>query len=128
MATNQDGYVDLEFNADRTQVFATVYPPKGTGSSVTAKDILDRLRAMGVVYGVRESEVLKAARYADDSSTPATKVLVAQGVLPQDGSDAQILWKVDVAKLSRPLPKREDNLPDYFAYEPERLVTAGQPL
>lgn len=124
----RDGYAELEFNADRTQVFATIYPPKAGGRSVTAKEVVDQLRAMGVQYGIRESDVLKAVKMAHELAQPAMRVLVAQGVLPEHGRDAQIMWKVDLSTISQPLVTRPEGMLDYFALDPARMVKAGQLL
>lgn len=124
----RNGFVELEFNADRTQVFATIYPPKAGGRSVTAKEIVDQLRAMGVQYGIRENDILKAVKTAHEYAQPATRVIVAQGVLPEHGRDAQIMWKVDLPTISQPLVTRPEGIPDYFALNPARMVKAGQLL
>lgn len=128
MAQARDGYFDLEFNSDRTQVYATVYPPSNGGRSVTAQEVRARLRQMGVMYGYRDSEILRAIKQAEETQTPAARIVVAQGLLPEDGDDGQVLWKVDVEALSLPLPSLSNGLPDYFALEPERRVQAGQLL
>lgn len=125
---SQNGRVELEFSGDRTQVFATVYPPQAGGEAITPRDILDQLRALGVMYGICENEVIKAARSGQDAKAPAVKVLVAQGVLPENGANAQILWKVDTEIVSQPMALRPDGLPDYFALDTRRKVKAGQLL
>jgi hypothetical protein len=89
---------------------------------------MDFLRKRGVVYGYRDSDIQRACHFALQKGVKADRIVVAQGTLPQEGTNGQIVWKVDVEKLSRPLPKRPDGLPDYFAFEEERLVVAGQPL
>jgi len=125
---DRDGYVELEFNADRTQVFASIYPPKAGGRSITAKEIVDQLRAMGVQYGIRENEILKAVKAAHECAKPAKHVMVAQGILPEHGTDGQIMWKVDFPTISQPLPIRPEGILDYFALDPARRVKAGQLL
>jgi uncharacterized protein (DUF342 family) len=128
MSNHQDGYVEIELNSDQTQALATIYPPKGGGRAVTPQDVMDCLRKRGVVYGYRDSEIQRACYFALQKGVKADRIVVAQGTLPQEGMNGQIVWKVDVEKLSRPLPKRPDGLLDYFALEEERLVVAGQPL
>jgi uncharacterized protein (DUF342 family) len=59
---------------------------------------------------------------------PARKVVAAQGILPEDGADARLIWKVDTGLITSPLPRRPDGLPDYFAYDPAQRVQAGQIL
>jgi uncharacterized protein (DUF342 family) len=128
MSKDQDGYVELELNNDRTQAMATIHPPKGGGRAVTPQDVMECLRQRGVVYGYRDSDIQRACHFALQKGVKADRIIVAQGTLPQEGTNGQILWKVDYEKLARPLPKRPDGLLDYFALEEERLVVAGQPL
>lgn len=123
-----DGYIELRFNEERTQAFADIYPPKDGGNAVHCKDVLERLRQMGVMYGVREAEIMAALRFVDGSLQTQKNILVAQGVLPVDGQDAQILWKVEPELVQTPLPRRADGEIDYFALPDTRLVKAGQLL
>lgn len=125
---NVDGYIELHFNGDRTQVIANFYPPQGAGKNVSVQDVKDRLQRMNVVTGIREAEVEKTIHTITLFMNPIRDVVVAQGMLPKDGTDARIVWKVDEAIVSHPLPRRADGLPDYFAYRSCHLVTAGQPL
>lgn len=124
---NQNGYAEMNFNPDRTQVYATITPPTGNGRPVTAQEILDRLRDMGVMYGHREEEILKAVRMASEPGQPVFKALVAQGVLPENGTDAQILWKIPETYV-RALPRKDDGSLDYFAFPKDQRVKAGQTL
>ncbi len=117
----------MNFNPDRTQVYATITPPTGNGRPVTAQEILDRLRDMGVMYGHREEEILKAVRMASEPGQPVFKALIAQGVLPENGTDAQILWKIPETYV-RALPRKDDGSLDYFAFPKDQRVKAGQTL
>ncbi len=126
----KNGHLELRFNEDRTQALATIHPPVGGGESVTAADILERLKAMGVTYGVREKAILDAIHYADDTNMPAANVVVAQGATPQDGQDAKVNYRLPQEVLSKPLPKRADGsgLPDWFALDPAKMVKADDEL
>lgn len=125
---NVDGYVDLFFNQDRTQVTANIYPPKGAGRNLTTREVVERLKRMGVGYGYRETEIGQAIRRVAETALPVTDIVAAQGVLPEDGQDGQVVWRVDAEALAKPLPRRTDGLPNYFAYEADRRVAAGQTL
>lgn len=97
---------------------------------MTAAEILERLKAMGVTYGIREKALLDAIYYAEDTGMPAANVVVAQGAVPQDGQDAKINYTLPHELLTQPLPKRKDGrgLPDWFALDPARMVKAEQEL
>jgi uncharacterized protein (DUF342 family) len=127
-SSNKDGYVELEFNPDKTQVFANIFPPHVGGNEVTSQQVMERLRAMGVMYGFRETEIRKAVHMAQDADMPVMKTLVAQGVLPEDGVDARILWKLDESILSQELPRTLDKRLDYFALPASHLVKSGDVL
>ncbi|MCC6729586.1 MAG: DUF342 domain-containing protein [Chthonomonadales bacterium] len=124
----QDGQLELAFDADRTLAYATISPPRPGGRAVTAQALMAALRAEGVVYGIREANILKAVRLADESGVTAIRVVVAQGVLPVNGRDAQVLWKVDVAAASAPLPRLAERVPDFALLPDSRRVAAGQIL
>ncbi|HZP82095.1 MAG TPA: FapA family protein [Chthonomonadaceae bacterium] len=126
----RDGRLELKFNEDRTQALATIFPPAGGGDSVTAAEILEHLKTMGVTYGIREKAILDAIYYAEDTGMPAANVVVAQGAVPQDGQDARINYTLPLDLLTQPLPKRKDGsgLPDWFALDPAKMVKAEQEL
>jgi uncharacterized protein (DUF342 family) len=121
-----DGFFDLEFNGDQTQVFATIHPPRQRGKSVAVEDIVARLRQAGVVYGIREGEIARAISQVAASNAPAVRALIAQGLLPVEGTDAQIQWLIDYEAAARPLPTGHSGAPDFFAVPEERIVLAGQ--
>lgn len=125
-ANSYDSFFDLELNGDQTQVFATIHPPRGGGRQTTVDEVTTRLKQMGVMYGVREGEIARTIAQVASSHAPAVRVLVAQGVLPIDGADAQVQWKIPHDSAAHPLPRGATGEPDYFSVAPERIVKAGQ--
>jgi uncharacterized protein (DUF342 family) len=123
----KNGFLELKFNDDRTQALATIYPPSPDGEPVQAIEVIDRLKNMGVTYGIREAEILEAIHQV--SNTRATLIVVAaQGTLPEQGQDAKIRYRLPLETLSRPLPKNEHGFPDWFALEPAKMVRADDDL
>jgi uncharacterized protein (DUF342 family) len=125
---NADGYFDLRFSQDKIQVFLDVYPPQGGGRNASADDIVAALQRRGVAYGFQFDAIENAIHHVAVQATPVCGVVAAQGQIPVAGTNAQIVWKIDVEAASRPFPVLPDGLPDYFAYDPARLVKAGHEL
>ncbi len=122
-----NGTLELKFNADRSQVLATIHPPKGGGKDITAADVAERLKGMGVTYGIRDGAIRDAVHTVVETATAAT-VVAAQGVLPQDGTDGSVKFLVDIPVVSQPLPRHWSGLPDYSAVSPARMTKAGAEL
>lgn len=125
---NVDGYVDIRINQDRTQALADIHPPQGAGRNVTEAEVTTALEKKGVTYGVRSEAVEEAVTRVAGSGVVMRNVLVAQGVLPQNGTDGLVLWRIDTTQASKPIPTRPDGNVDYFALASHLFVRAGQEL
>jgi uncharacterized protein (DUF342 family) len=125
---NADGYFDLRVSQDKLQVLLDVYPPQGGGRNATADEIMAALLRKGIAYGYQFDAIEGAIKHVAAKAAPIVGVLAAQGVVPVHGTHAQIVWKIDTEAASRPLPMRPDGLPDYFEFDPARLVKSGQEL
>lgn len=123
-----DGYFDVEFNSERTQAFANFFPPRGSGNSVSAQAVIENLRKRNVMYGYRESAIIKGIRDSEDNNAPVHKVLIAQGVLPEHGTDAQVLWKLDRQVIESALERTSNGSVDLRNVPESRLVSAGSVL
>jgi uncharacterized protein (DUF342 family) len=123
----RDGRFEVRFNDNYTEATVTIYPPETGGKPVSADEIVKRFRELGVTYGIRESAIREAVHNAQSGQDPITFV-AAQGVLPVDGMDGIIHFRIPREILTRPLPKNRFGQVDWFAIEPERFVEAGQEL
>ncbi len=126
----KNGSLEIKFNEDRTQVIVNVYPASAGGESITTSEILDRLKSMGVTYGIREQAIRDAIHAADDSNQAVTGIIVAQGGIPKDGEDAKIKYNISHGVLLKPLPKRTDSSghTEWFALDPAKMVKADDEL
>lgn len=126
----KNGILEVRFSEDRTQALATIYPPRGDGDQISAADVVERLKAMGINYGIREHGILEAVHYAEETNMPAVNFVVAQGAVPENGKDAKVTYTLPMEEITKPLPKRADNpaLPDWFALSATKLVKAGAEL
>lgn len=127
-SNNKNGVLEIKFNEDRTQALATIHPPSGDGAALTAAEVIERLKGMGVTYGVREQAIRDAIHYVYDTAMTAANIVAAQGALPQTGNDAKVTYALPLDLLQKPLPKRSDGLTDWFALDPAKLVKAGTEL
>jgi hypothetical protein len=126
----KNGFLEIKFNDDRTQAIATIQPPAPGGEAVTASEILERLKSMGVTYGVREQAILDAIHKVLETHQQVGGVVVAQGAIPTDGLDAKVRYRLPIELLSQPLPKLPDaaGLPDWFSLDPAKMVKADEEL
>jgi uncharacterized protein (DUF342 family) len=123
----KNGLLQLKFNEDRSQAMATIFPPAFGGEPVHAKEVTERLKAMGVTYGIREQAILEAVHQVQETSA-VVHFIAAQGTLPQDGKDAVVHYRLPMELLCKPLPKNAQGLPDWFALDPNKLVKADEEL
>lgn len=126
----KNGFLELKFNEDKTQVFANIYPPSVGGEAVSTGEVIERLKALGVTYGIREQVILDAIHQCDKTNRPVLNHPVATGTLAQDGQDARIRYHLPLELLTLPVPKRNDGsgVADWFELEPAKLVTADTEL
>ena len=124
------GRLELKFNLERTQALATIFPPLNGGEAVSTSEVLQRLKTMGVTFGIREQAILNAVHQVEETGMAANNIVVAQSTLPEDGQDALIAFELPRERLARPLPRREDfpALTDWFRLNPANRVVAGQEL
>ena len=128
---HRNGRFEIRLNDDGSQAFANIYPPVGKdGEAVEYNDVIAKLKQMGITYGYRDQAIRDALRQAGVKCEIAANVIVAQGVMPQNGQDAKVRYTLPMERLAEPVPKRRDgsNLIDWFALNPANLVTAEQEL
>lgn len=123
----RNGWFEVKFNDNYTEASVTIYPPDPGGKMVAADEIVKRFRDLGVTYGVREKAICEAVHGVRPGQEPFTFV-AAQGVLPVDGTDGVVHFRIPRELLVRPLPKGPNGQIDWFAIEADRMVQEGQEL
>jgi len=97
------GKLDARFNLDKTQVVASIYPTDG-GEPVQYEDVIENLRQLGVLSGIREPSIRDAIQAVNETGRRAVDVVIAQGTLPEQGKDGSVRFLLPAEELRRPLP------------------------
>ena len=115
-----DEKVIITISNDRMEAFIEFIPPVGDGNTVSHEDILALIDSNGVVYGVDNniiSELLQQKQYN-------TRIKFASGLLPANGIDGKIEYKVDLY-LSQYPKYLEDGTVDYYERDNFSSVKTG---
>lgn len=105
--TNQDGQLDLQVSADKTEVYLTIDPPLGNGQMISVEDINQALQKMKVTCGILTPEIEKAVQFGK-----CTHTLIALTHKPQNGKDAILDFHFESFKDNKP-QVLEDGTVDY---------------
>jgi uncharacterized protein len=124
-----NGTIQAKFNADNTQVIATIYPADG-GDAVTYDEVIARLKQMNVTSGIKDAVIRDTLKAVEDSKRRAVDIVIAQGTLSEPGKDGSVRFLVPQETLRRPLPMhpRCPDVVDWFALPSDLMVTAGTDL
>ena len=116
-------HVKIDISNDKMQAYLQLdLPPEGTAWP-TFDQIMEKLHAEGVVFGIRE-EVIH--RLLEEKSNRLT--LIAEGVYPVDGEDASLQYFFETDRV-RLLPKElEDGRVDHRELSLVQSVQKGQVL
>jgi len=102
-----DESLTVNLSNDKMRAMVRFYSPSEDGKQVADKeDFLGRLSEAGVKFGIKEDVVeewLKDRRYCTD-------ILIAEGVLPEDSTDASIEYSFNAKKEFRPTVDENDNI------------------
>ena len=87
-----DGSIHSEISSDEMK--ATVYfePPRYSGRHMDFDDVINSLKAAGVVYGVNEKRINE---YLDEMNY-SRPLVAAEGTLSKNGQDAYVEYKVRI--------------------------------
>jgi uncharacterized protein (DUF342 family) len=109
---------DMEMKA-----YMTVTPPGPGGADLFFDEIRGLLQAAGVVHGIKDDLI----RGFIDYPAYNDKVLVAEGIKPQNGADAEIIYNFNVHRDEVQL-KEKDGRVDFRELDLVENVEAGQIL
>ena len=90
----------VRVSEDGMQAFLTVHPPGRGGMGMTGELAARLLAQHQVVYGISDAVIRKAIAFAAEKNAVLNEVVVAKGILPLPGRDAEIELLVPVDKLA----------------------------
>jgi len=119
-----DSSCKVEITPDEMKAFVRITPPRPGGRHLEVSDIVNALKAHGVVIGFNEQEINHALledRYMQD-------ILAAQGQPPKHGPDARIDYKVQIKKDQLHFEEDAKGRVDYKQMNLVENVVVGQIL
>jgi uncharacterized protein (DUF342 family) len=109
---------DMEMRA-----YMTVTPPGPGGADLSFQEIRGLLQSAGVVHGIKDEVIHTFIDYPDYNE----KVLVAEGIKPQNGADAKIVYNFNVHRDEVQLKEKNGRV-DFRELNLVENVEAGQIL
>lgn len=106
---------------DKMKVTAVMYPPVGVGSEMTYDEMIGDLAVKGIIYGIDE-DIIKEVVNGKIYNTP---FVIAKGVEPVQGKDAEIEYLFNTHNIAKPKVK-EDGTVDYHELDLITSVKAEQ--
>jgi len=118
----KNDYIRVSVSSDAYEAYLDVsFPP--SGEAITEKDILHRLLSAGVKYNIDREKI----RQIVDNRIFVEKEIIARGVEPVIGEEAQIVIEVDTEISSEPLVK-DDGSVDFRQIRMLKTVEKDQVL
>jgi len=117
-----DGSFTLDMGPDAMQVLMTLQPARG-GRPVSLAQVRAALAELGVVYGVREHELLQMLEVGAGED-----MLIAAGIPPAEGTPTRFETLIDEPRGTASQGGDDNALVDYRALGDLLLVTPGMRL
>lgn len=86
----REGKCEVRVAPDRMSARADLYPSMGGGKALSDTVIVDTISKAGIVFGLFRDAFVEAARTAEEKKSIQRDVLIASGVEPVHGKDAEI--------------------------------------
>ena len=120
-----DEQIKVNISGDKLEAYVKFYPPSEKGKYLTKSDIIDQLKGLNVVYGIKDDvieEIVSDKEYFKE-------YLVAEGVDAEQGIQPSIEYKFDINAGKDRKPKiRPDGTVDYNSVEVINPVNTGELL
>lgn len=118
-----DSIIEVIVSQDKMKAFVVLTPPEGKGCSPSIEAFVQALYSKGVVYGMSEEKIRNlVARPVYNQ-----QVLVAEGVIPQNGKNGEVKYLIDINKDRKPVIM-EDGTVNYKEMNLINNITKGQKL
>lgn len=119
-----DAVMSVEILADEMRAFLFAMPPGPGGADLSADMIIAFLKNNRVVAGIDEKRVQEF----QDKPVYKQNYLVAEGVKPQDGADAKIVYNFETDRSKVRLKESASGKVDFKELNLVQNVVEGQPL
>ncbi|MBR6296079.1 MAG: FapA family protein [Treponema sp.] len=119
-----DAIFAVDIAKDEMSATITASPPSQSGSEISMDAILQKLRIQGVVAGILEDKIIEFV----DNPVYNIPFEVAAAVLPKDGNDAYIDYKVETDHTKLRLKEADNGQVDFKQLNLIENVVEGQVL
>lgn len=119
-----DAIFAVDIAKDEMSATITASPPSQSGSEISVDAILQKLRIQGVVAGILEDKIIEFV----DNPVYNIPFEVAAAVLPKDGNDAYIDYKVETDHTKLRLKEADNGQVDFKQLNLIENVVEGQVL
>jgi len=119
-----DSTMSVEITEDEMKAVVHFSPPRFSGRHMDMDDILDSLKANGVVTGINEEKI---AEYLENMNY-SQPLIAAEGVRPRHGRDAYIDYKVRIDKTDVTFEEDEKGQVNFRDLDLLENVVVGQVL
>lgn len=119
----EDEQMEIVVSGDKMLAFCHFYPPSTKGNLMSEEDIIDALHAKNITVGIQQEEIQKFLK----DRIYGTDLILAKGVPPVNGKDAEIEYFFNINHNLRP-KKNEDGTVDYREINTISHVEKGQML
>lgn len=119
-----DSKLTISISSDEMNATVMMSAPIYSGRTLEPEEIINSLEAEGVKFGVNYDKIKEVA----DDEIVNIPVVVAEGSPPQNGKDAQIIYKFRTGLEGSPLLESENGKVDYKNLNRVQNVIAGQVL
>lgn len=113
----------VEISKDKMFAVVSFIPPQNNGALLSYDDVLKQIEAKGVVFGIDKEELKKAL----DERKPNYKYIIAKGLKPVNGENAQLNFHFKTNKEIKP-KILEDGSVDFYNLDIIENVSKGQVL
>lgn len=120
---HQKERMKLSVSPDKMLVHATFYSPSNEGEVLTEEEIVNELKANGIVLGIQE----EAIRQFVENREYCKRLLLAKGETPVTGSDGKVEYMFDFTRKRKP-KKNADGSVNYRELNSINFVEPGQCL
>ncbi|HOK39860.1 MAG TPA: FapA family protein [bacterium] len=93
-----NAYFKIEVSIDKLEAYLIMYPPKPGGAKINVEDIFSGLQSKGITYGILNDTIKEVI----EKEIYFKKILIAKGLPPEKGEDAEIFYKVNLEPKIKP--------------------------